>query len=54
MTEIAYGAHRDEKYDFIDLNDQLAEIIHKVLTGYIVDLLPWREYRKTTLRIGSE
>ena len=41
VTEIAYGAHRDDNYDFIDLNDQLQEIIHKVLQGYIVDLIPW-------------
>lgn len=44
ITEIAYGAHRDDEdggHDYIQMQIELGTITHKTIQGYWVEFFPW-------------
>lgn len=44
ITEIAYGIHSEGELDFVGMYDEMSLVAMKTLRGYMVDLLPWREF----------
>ena len=44
VTEIAYGADKMDGVDFVSMGEELTMIVSTTVSGYLVDLLPFRNY----------
>ncbi len=43
ITSIAYGTFKTDTMDFVSIGEELTKVLHKTLSGYLVEFFPARK-----------